>query len=46
MNHLDCLALNSAAALAADLAREVGFSTLLGLKAWRILKAAHAVPTA
>lgn len=47
LNHLDFLTLSSAAAaLAADLARVVGFITLLGLRAFRILKAAHAVPTA
>jgi hypothetical protein len=44
---LDFLALySSAAALAADLAMLADFRTLLGLKACRILKAAHAVPTA
>jgi len=44
---LDLLFLSSAAAaLAADLASEVGFITLLGLRTCRILNAAHAVPTA
>jgi hypothetical protein len=46
-NYLDFLAFfSAAAALAADLTRVVGFRTLLGLNAFRILKAAHAVPIA
>lgn len=47
INYLELfLPLTSEAALAADLARVVGFSTLLGLSAFRILNAAHAVPMA
>lgn len=48
-NHLDSFALDlasAAAALAADLARADGLMTLFGLNAFRILKTAHAVPTA
>lgn len=46
-NYLEILAfLSEAAALAADLTRVVGFRTLFGLNAFRILKAAHPAPTA
>ena len=46
-NYLEILAfLSAATALAAVLARVVGFRTLLGLNAFRILKAAHPVPIA
>jgi hypothetical protein len=47
-NYLDFLAFffSAAAALAADLAKVVGLRTLLGLNAFRILKAAHPVPIA
>lgn len=47
INYLELLLLNSeAAALAPALARVVGLRTLLGLIAFLILKAAHAVPRA